>query len=443
MPTVKLDARNIRSLPALDGVRTDYRDVTLPGFFLRVSPTGQRSFGLVYRNASGQLRRLTLGPTPPLGLADARDIARQRRADITKGADPQAEKIAVRQAWRNEADALRFSDVCDSFLADQSDDWRPSTRKGWTRYLEREIKPALGTYRPADVTPEAIRTLIDRIRHGEPDGKDKGGKPRWARRPAPVSARRCYEVLRRLCAWAVWKRYIEVSPCDQARPFERKKSGKGKAAKNKPYSDAQLRAILGASKGTELELVAELIARTGVRSHEARSARWDDFDFDRTLWRVPAEMHKTGDETGTPHLVPLTKAVVRILKAIREANLASGHRDSPWLFPAPTTSCEVCGKPGHMDKPNKATAGVKAAAGISDRGLLHRFRDTLKTRLSEHGIPERVSEHILGHVVPGIAGVYDHAEMLPQRREALRWWSDEIDRILRPRQATRIVRWRA
>lgn len=75
--------------------------------------------------------------------------------------------------------------------------------------------------------------------------------------------------------------------------------------------------------------------------------------------------------------------------------------------------------------------GDQAAAGITDRGLLHRFRDTIKTRMSEHGISERVSEHILGHVVPGIAGTYDHAEMLTQRREALAWWDEELDRILR------------
>ena len=82
-----------------------------------------------------------------------------------------------------------------------------------------------------------------------------------------------------------------------------------------------------------------------------------------------------------------------------------------------------------MGKPNKASEAVKNAAGITDRGLLHRFRDTLKTRLSEHGVDGRVSEHILGHVVPGIVGVYDHAELLPQQKEALTWWDGELGRI--------------
>jgi hypothetical protein len=74
-----------------------------------------------------------------------------------------------------------------------------------------------------------------------------------------------------------------------------------------------------------------------------------------------------------------------------------------------------------MDKPNKAYIAVKEGAGIADRGLLHRFRDTVKTRVSEHGISERVSEHILGHVVPGIAGSCSFAS-IPIRSSAYRSW---------------------
>ena len=50
--------------------------------------------------------------------------------------------------------------------------------------------------------------------------------------------------------------------------------------------------------------------------------------------------------------------------------------------------------------------------------------------MSERGIDGRVSEAVLGHLPPGIIGTYDHAELLPQRREALQWWSDELGRIL-------------
>jgi len=96
-------------------------------------------------------------------------------------------------------------------------------------------------------------------------------------------------------------------------------------------------------------------------------------------------------------------------------DLSRSSSGESMALPRLTTSCEICTQPGHMGKPNKASAAVKKAAGITDRGLLHRFRDTLKTRLSEHGVDGRVSEHILGHAVPGIAGIYDHAELRPRR----------------------------
>jgi hypothetical protein len=91
-----------------------------------------------------------------------------------------------------------------------------------------------------------------------------------------------------------------------------------------------------------------------------------------------------------------------------------------------------------LSKRNYQTRVTPAPDQVASLNLRrhHRFRDTLKTRLSEHGVDGRVSEHILGHVVPGIAGVYDHSELFPQRKEALAWWDSELDRILQPKAAS-------
>ena len=88
MAVVKLTARNIATLPGQSDRRVDYVDAILPGFTLRVSPRGSRTFAVRYfRN--GKVQRYTIGPTPPLSLAAARDLARRVLADVTKGADPQ------------------------------------------------------------------------------------------------------------------------------------------------------------------------------------------------------------------------------------------------------------------------------------------------------------------------------------------------------------------
>jgi hypothetical protein len=146
------------------------------------------------------------------------------------------------------------------------------------------------------------------------------------------------------------------------------------------------------------------------------------------VWTIPE--HKTSDHTGAPHVVPLSEGALAVVSRIREANLAAGYGRAAWLFPAATGPCEVCEREGHVDKDAKSTRRIKTAAGVDGRGLLHRLRDTIKTRMSEHGIDGRVSEAILAHVPPGIVGTYDHAELLPQRRAALDWWSLELERIL-------------
>jgi integrase len=413
--------------------RANIADDVVPGLRLRVSPSGAKSWAVYYRLRGSQDERLyTLGQYPVLSLGRAREEARRILARARLGEDPQGALVHAREVARALTDGSgppRFGEICDEFLKDQARDWRPVTRASWSRYVEREIKPNLGDKIPHELQPSDVREFVDRIKNGV-----AGAKPdEWARRPAPVSAQRAYEVLRRILAWAVWKGRLAFSPCEQAKPFERaKRSGrKGRVRKKaKAYSNDQLQRLFAAAKSTEIEVLLDLIARTGTRSHEARAARWEDFDLTRGIWTIPTEMQKAGGLAGEPHVVPLAKGALAALKRLKSANQAGPPAESGWLFPAATTSCETCTRPGHMDKPNRASAAVKRAAGINDRGLLHRFRDTLKTRLSEHGVEGRVSEHILGHVVPGIAGIYDHAELLPQRREALRWWDRELDRIL-------------
>ena len=49
-------------------------------------------------------------------------------------------------------------------------------------------------------------------------------------------------------------------------------------------------ACLAAYRGRVMtRIAAELSLLTFVRSSELRFVRWDEFDFDKSLWRVPAK----------------------------------------------------------------------------------------------------------------------------------------------------------
>ena len=58
----------------------------------------------------------------------------------------------------------------------------------------------------------------------------------------------------------------------------------------------------------------KLLAITFVRKSELLYAKWEDFDLDKALWKVPAERMKMRVE----HAVPLSLNAIEILKEIRK-----------------------------------------------------------------------------------------------------------------------------
>ena len=127
---VRLTAANIRMLPAGATARRDYRDDILRGLVLRVSPTGARTFALAYSRA-GRNRRYTLGPTPPLTLAEAREEGRKVLARIMLGEDPQAARAAALRK------RLTVAELVKAALAALT--LKPSTRYQWEWVAGKEL----------------------------------------------------------------------------------------------------------------------------------------------------------------------------------------------------------------------------------------------------------------------------------------------------------------
>ena len=94
MATVKLTARYLDLLKP-QGKPYEVFDTIVPGFAIRVTPAGHKSFTLYYRH-HGRIRRVGLGRYPDILLADARKAATQHRGRIFDGADPAEEKKAER-----------------------------------------------------------------------------------------------------------------------------------------------------------------------------------------------------------------------------------------------------------------------------------------------------------------------------------------------------------
>jgi integrase len=98
---------------------------------------------------------------------------------------------------------------------------------------------------------------------------------------------------------------------------------------------------------------------------------------------------------------------------------------------------------------SKADLDARIAAARKGRALdwtLHDFRRSLSTSLHERfGVPPHVIEAALGHVgghKAGIAGVYNKAQYLDERRRALQRWADHIEHLISGKKPDVVVKLR-
>jgi integrase len=387
MPVVKLNARNITTLKAVGGVRTDYRDELLPGFFLRVTPHGTRTFGIVYTTRDGRLRRCTLGPVGPVGLAEARARAKRLRGAVAQGDDPHGDQMKAR---RQRLTAATVADLVEAFLASKEAlAWRPKTRQEFARILRVEVVPALGDLKPEEVKRGEIRALVDRL-------SDR----------APVMANRVFEVTRRLYTWAIGKDLVETSPCvGLSKPSP-------ETQRDRVLTEDEIRAVW-AGCDAEPGIIADafrLMLVTAQRRGEVLSMRWQDVDG--SWWTIPAELAKNG----LAHRVPLSRQAHAILERLRKR--ASGS----WVFPSPTTDRPI-------ENPQKAAERLRERSKVADLRL-HDLRRTAASLMTGTGISRLTVKKILNHAERDVTAVYDRHSYDPEKRAALDAWGRRLEAIV-------------
>jgi hypothetical protein len=93
--------------------RTEW-DGELPGFGVRVRPSGAMTFVVRYRPGGGRnapIRRVTLGAVGAITVDEARRLAREHLAKVRLGSDPIAEK-------RERREALTLDALADLWMAE-------------------------------------------------------------------------------------------------------------------------------------------------------------------------------------------------------------------------------------------------------------------------------------------------------------------------------------
>src|SRR5437762_6529165 len=148
MPTIRLTqlAAEKQSPPATG--RVVYWDRLLPGFGLRLTAKGARSWVAMYR-VDGKTVMQTIGPFAKLPHVDeARQLARDSMARAAAGENPVIEKrrAAARESANTvQAAVIRYLDRCDRTL-------RPKTAREWRRIFQHDVLPRWGERPLAEIS---------------------------------------------------------------------------------------------------------------------------------------------------------------------------------------------------------------------------------------------------------------------------------------------------
>lgn len=384
----------LRKMRAPEQAQIDIWDRSIPGFGVRCTRAGTKTFVLVYRTRGKKWRRTSLGRYPTVTLAEARKRADAAVREISAGRDPQADRGTTRSAAPGS-----FSAAVEAFVADYCKQQnRISTAAETERILEAVFVPVWEKHSIHDIAKSDVIDVLKGIME----------------RGKPSAARHAFATVRKFFNWCVEQEIIEVSPCLTIKPPA--KAG----SRDRVLNDKELVTIWEAStsEGYPFGPIVQLLALTAQRRGEVVGMKWQELELDvsEPNWTIPA----TRTKNNRRHVVPLTPAAVAILKAL--PRLAS-----EFVFPA-------------RAKPEQAYSGyskgkraVNATAQLHD-WTLHDLRRTAATGMARAGVAPHVVERILNHVsgtFKGVAGVYNRFGYLPEMRQAFLVWEEHVLGLLR------------
>ncbi|MBA7790801.1 site-specific integrase, partial [Citrobacter freundii] len=172
---------------------------------------------------------------------------------------------------------------------------------------------------------------------------------------------------------------------------------------------------------------AELTLLIFIRSSELRFARWSEIDFETSMWTIPPEREPIpdvkhshrGSKMHTPHLVPLSKQALAILKQIKQF---CGEHELIFIGDHDPR------KPMSENTVNSALRVMGYDTKVEVCG--HGFRTMACSSLIESGLWSKDAvERQMSHMERNsVRAAYIHkAEFIDERKLMLQWWADFLD----------------
>jgi integrase len=385
MSTKKLTKSLVDALPSLPQ-RYVVFDAIVPGFAVRVAPTGHKSFHLKHRTRDHVQRKLTIGTFGALTVEQARAEATRLLAEVRLGADPAAEKKRARAA-------STVNEACDRYVEEHAQlRKKPSSTAKDEQNLKLHVRPRFGSRKIASITYEDIQRMHHEMHR------------------TPGAANRCLALLSKmfnLCEkWGL--RPAQSNPCRHVEKYPEKKIHRdlseievARLAKVLRDAEEAHRRVTARRPRAGDDEIAEhptaiaavrLLLLTGCRRSEVLSMRLEEVDAERRLLRFLDS--KTGAKT-----IALNEAALAVLDGRPRIEGCS------WVFPSPKNpSKHFVGLPKIWYRLRKRAGLEQMRDGGAFR--IHDFRHNLGATAATEGMNLLQIGKLLGHKVPATTARY-------------------------------------
>ena len=265
--------------------KEDYFDTKTTGLVVQVSSTGRKTFYLRYQNERKVTVQRKLVCASSVKLIDARELAKKQLSQIALGVDPfDAKKI------------LKDVPTVAEFVIDNYLPYVKTYKRSWdtdASLIKNHVLPNFGKLYMDDISKKDIIQFISQ----------------HAKTHKPGSVNRVIILLRYIFNLSIQWETIGVTKNPTAGiPLLEENN------KNERYLSAQeANVLIGALKSSEnpmLQYIIPMLILTGARKNEVLKVKWEDFNFEQRVWRIPVT------KSGKARHVPISDGVIHLLQSL-------------------------------------------------------------------------------------------------------------------------------
>lgn len=387
-PLTELTIKNLKPKNKL------YRVSDSGGLCIEVSTKGSKLWRWRYYHNKKQ-QMLALGKYPAVTLAKARRLRDEARTLVDAGKHPTREKKAQR---------LRAYHKGEETFERITMHWVEVKRKGLNkkyhdqsiRRLKQHVFPLIGHLPISEITIPDVVHVVESI----------------ANRGTIETAKRMKQMISQVFRYASQRGLCEHNPAADLRDILPSRKAKHHACI--PINELhELLENIDSYNGKDTTRLALLfLSLTFVRTRELIEARWDEINWDRCEWHIPAEHMKMR----RPHLVPLSQQALDILGELKEL---TGDRERIFYSSA--------SKSKHIS--NGAILVALRRMGYQGRMTGHGFRALASTILNENGyMPDAIEAQLAHQDDDRSRAPYNRSQYLLERKKMMQDYADIFDK---------------